>query len=424
MHSENNSIDDVRWLVSDEAKPLLAATQERLFAKGNEAVDTLKVLKGLRKKISTPRANLVLQQAQLRQKARKKFDLADQMFFTETSLQQSSGQLMASFKADRFSSFSSIADLCCGMGGDAIELRRSMNAGNLYAVDQDLELLIYCQANLDACPSSSAVSCHSTKADINQFDLGEVEAWHLDPDQRVEGRRLRRSLDHCSPNAEQIQALVEKNPNGCVKLSPACEIPADWFSENFCTVEYLGDARECKQLLICFGDLKQAESMSARIVRGSNVDSFSGDADVVESECQNIGEYLFEPHSTLLASKLVDDFAQQHQLERVKHGVGYLTGDQTVESPFVASFRVLESSTIDTKRIRSILNSKNYVITEVKKRGVDQAAYNACLSLLKKASRPSDLTEPGSGESNRNDVTLILTQMREGAVALFTERLN
>ncbi|HZN32933.1 MAG TPA: hypothetical protein VFB80_03910, partial [Pirellulaceae bacterium] len=76
------TLDDYQWLVSDAAQPWLTRLQPEL-----ERLATPAMLQRLRKDLSAERVHLVVEQVELRQRAREKFSLADRMFFTRKGLE-------------------------------------------------------------------------------------------------------------------------------------------------------------------------------------------------------------------------------------------------------------------------------------------------------------------------------------------------
>ena len=70
--------EDFYWLVSDEAKPILRQVQDAFL----DQVNAVRIAKSLRKKFSPNRSALIMEQAQLRIRARTKFKLANEMYFT------------------------------------------------------------------------------------------------------------------------------------------------------------------------------------------------------------------------------------------------------------------------------------------------------------------------------------------------------
>ena len=115
-----STADDFRWLVSDEAAPILIEVQDAIV----NQVNPLRIAKKLRKQISPERSALVMEQAKLRIRAKKKFSRPENMFFTGRGLEQSSGKLIAQYKAMRFAGLANVADICCGIGGDLIGLSK------------------------------------------------------------------------------------------------------------------------------------------------------------------------------------------------------------------------------------------------------------------------------------------------------------
>jgi len=95
---DQSLINEFRWLVDTEAAALLRLAQDDFLAH----TSPLKIAKNLRSSTSHIRAALVMEQAQLRIRARQKFPLADEMFFTKRGLEQSSGMNLSHFKAKQF----------------------------------------------------------------------------------------------------------------------------------------------------------------------------------------------------------------------------------------------------------------------------------------------------------------------------------
>src|SRR5438309_11652058 len=84
------AIDDYRWLVSDAANPWLTMAREESsnLNRTHAGSVLVKLTSQLRKDLTAERAHLVIEQTELRQRAREKFTLAEQMFFTRQGLEQ------------------------------------------------------------------------------------------------------------------------------------------------------------------------------------------------------------------------------------------------------------------------------------------------------------------------------------------------
>src|SRR5439155_23361170 len=103
----------------------------------------------LSKRHEPPTARAALATAILRRRAAVKFSRAPSMFFEREALEQSSGEAVARHRARRMvrAGVGRVADLCCGLGGDAIALAER---AEVVAVDLDPLRLRLCELNLHA----------------------------------------------------------------------------------------------------------------------------------------------------------------------------------------------------------------------------------------------------------------------------------
>jgi uncharacterized protein (DUF885 family) len=88
-------IADYKWLTGSEAAAYLAelaASAEPLHIS----------IERLRRGLSPVKAHLLLEQVELRRRAREKFTSADRMFFTRVGLEQATDEWVARYKAARF----------------------------------------------------------------------------------------------------------------------------------------------------------------------------------------------------------------------------------------------------------------------------------------------------------------------------------
>ena len=165
----------------------------------------------LRRHLSPQRTHLVAELVELRRRAAAKFSNADRMFFTRTAPEQATDEHVACYKATRIAqrcrsdsdgSMPSIADLCCGIGGDLLALTKQ---GTMIAVDRCPIATHFAAANVRAIVPSSDVQFHTI--DAIDMNLDDVDAWHIDPDRRATGRRIT-SLEFCQPDACRHGATI------------------------------------------------------------------------------------------------------------------------------------------------------------------------------------------------------------------------
>ena len=135
-----------------------------------------------------------MEQAQLRIRAREKFKRSDELFFTRKGYEQSSGELIARYKASRFSQTAPIIDVCCGIGGDLMELAalRAANGGaDVSGIDCSELATLLARRNLEVLGFDRAQVQAST---FQKHSFPPQCQVHADPDRRAVKRTVRGEL--------------------------------------------------------------------------------------------------------------------------------------------------------------------------------------------------------------------------------------
>ena len=351
------------WIFSLESQELQQKASQ-FFAAGNS---TLQVIKKLRAEAAPELVSQVIELHELRIRGQQKFTQAAHMYFTRQQLEQATSEVIARYKSRRFEECNSVADLCCGIGGDAIALAK---ISNLSIVDLDPLILQMAQQNVKAYEAR----CSPLLQPAEEFHVASIDSFHLDPDRRHEksGGKPTRSThtDYFSPTTEQIKKLAQSNPNFGVKLAPATQA---W--EGDFEIEFIGHQRECKQQMVWSGRLAHQVGVRATVLdnAGQKSESFSvphlTSRTVIASPPSKVKSYLFDPHASLLAAGLLPEFAESASLQILSSDSLYLTADQSMNSMLVSGFEVLEVLKPNMKSIESYLRSLNTGVLEVKQRG-------------------------------------------------------
>ncbi|MDA1051709.1 MAG: hypothetical protein O3C40_14665 [Planctomycetota bacterium] len=353
------TIHDYRWLVGELAQPYLDDAT-------SSAMSLVALTTRLRAALSHERTHLVLEQVELRERARAKFSQPEKMFFTRKLLEQSTDEQIARYKASHFPSGQPIADLCCGIGGDSLALVRR---GPCLAVDRDPVATLIVEANCRALEAGE-LSCEV--ADVRSLvERLDCAAWHIDPDRRVSAQRTSQAM-YSEPSPDVIQALRQHVAAGAIKLAPGAELPDDWNEIALLELEWIGSRRECRQQVVWLGNLaRHPGGRTATVIdRHEECHSFTGDAEL-EVDVAEPGRYLFVPDSTLLASRLAGALADQLQLRATSYGLSYYTADEYRESPLLDAFEIVELLNLDVKRLKRLLRERRVGTLEIKVRGVE-----------------------------------------------------
>jgi hypothetical protein len=269
---------------------------------------------------------------------------------------------LAGYKAARFPAGKTVADLCCGIGGDLIALARR---GAVVGIELDPLVAILASANL------RAIGCdgHVTVDDAATFDVRQCSGWHCDPDRRATGKRTTR-VEQFAPPLESLKALQRQQFAAAVKLAPATEAPRGWTEQ--AELEWLGSRGECRQQVAWFNGLARYPGRrAATIMEADEARTVVGDADQDLPVAASCGRYVFEPHAAVLAAKLTAALGREHALTAISPAVAYLSGDKQVQDAALAAFEVQDVLPFDRKRLKAYCRERGLGRLEVKKRGVD-----------------------------------------------------
>ncbi len=346
----------------------------------------------------------VLSQAKLRARARAKFgEFASRMLFTEAGLEQATRLKVAALHAGRFAraGIGHVADLGCGIGGDALALA----AIDLEVTAAEADEITAAIAAYNLTPFPKVRVLHARAEDVALGGIGG--AW-LDPARRTTSggttRRLSDAADY-SPGLDFAFGLSDRMAVG-VKLGPGTDravIPADaeaqWISVD-------GDVVE---LGVWFGSVaRPGIRRSALVIRGDGAAELTAAADSEDAPVGPLGDYLYEPDGAVIRARLIGDLARGNGAWMLSSGIAYLTADIAFDSPFARGFRVLERLPADERQLRQALTARGIGTLEIKKRGVDvdPAALRTRMKLR--------------GDQS---ATLVLTREEGRHVALLVERL-
>jgi hypothetical protein len=332
------------------------------------ADDVARVVTRLRKDGHSPDlVSAVVTQARLRTRARAKFaGFADRMLFTRAGLEQATRLPIAARHAARFrdAGLARVADLGCGIGGDALGL-----AGlglEVEAVDADDVTAAIAAYNL--APFGDAVSVRRGRAE--DADLTRTDAAWLDPARRTAGHAetSRTRPEDWSPSLDWVFEAAARHPVG-VKLGPALDrnlipddVEAQWVSADGSTLE----------LVLWSGALaRQGVRRAALVIRGDSAHELTAAADAVDEPARPLGAYLHEPDGAVIRARLIGEVARSLDAGMVDEHIAYLTSDAALTSPFVSSFRVREELPADVRALSKALRERGIGRLEIKKRGVD-----------------------------------------------------
>ncbi len=341
-------------------------------------------------------------QSRLRAAAAAKFGpFANGMLFTQDGLEQATRLAVAAHHAKRYldAGFTSVADLTCGLGADAMAFA-SMGLSVL-AFECDEATALLADHNLRHWDDARVVNADAM-ATLASGRI-DAEALFIDPARR-DGRGRRHDPHDYSPPLDDVLGLRASWPDMGIKLGPALphsavppEAEAQWVSMD-------GDVVE---LGVWMGRLARTHRHSALVLRGGESHLFEGEP--VQGDTGPLGAYLYEPDGAVIRSGLVGPLAETVGATLIDPQIAYLTCEVPLSTPFATGFKIVEALPYSEKQLASALTARGIGTLEIKKRGmdIDPAALRPRLKLKGAAS-----------------ATVILTRVDGARMAIIAERID
>jgi THUMP domain-like/RNA cap guanine-N2 methyltransferase len=362
-------------IVSAPESALLSRTgQELLRQLASETVSpdrALELARALRGHYPAELIATALTQQSLRASARSKFSLADAMLFTRAGLEQASSEVAARRSAERFRPFGTVADLCCGIGGNLAALAAMPGAAagkRVLAVDSDLASLEFARHNAAVYgPAPVAAVC----ADVRDLRFGQtaragpalpgVDAVFIDPARRSGGRRLPAGrseppLGWCLDLAGQVPAVGVKTAPGLNREL----IPDGW------EAEFVAVGRDLKQAMLWSPAMATASRRATVLPSGDTLVAGPGPAVQLAAP----GAYLLDPSPAVTRAGLVEELARQLGAWKIDPMIGFLSADRELQTPLARTLRVLESAPWNERAFARRLSALGIGAADIRRRGL------------------------------------------------------
>ncbi|MAY73441.1 MAG: hypothetical protein CMJ31_01720 [Phycisphaerae bacterium] len=328
----------------------------REAASRSDATD-VRAVERLRRQFDADLVPIALELADARTRARVKMPtIADDLIADVEGVQMASSTAVAAWKARRVDDVHAgrrLLDLCCGIGGDAIELARL--GAPVTAVDLDDTRAWMCEQN---------AAVESQCADVTDDNLvSPDDLVHIDPSRRTEGKGRRRGLDEMTPPADDVARLIKRSAGAVVKLAPGVD-PSEL---GLGDVEFVSEHGRLTQALLWTGDLARGETARATALPvGATV---TGEPNTLEVD-DRASEWIFTVDPALERARLTGVVAHAHGLVGLAHpGTGLLTSESRVDDPWLSPFPLIERLPWSERRVKSALRSLDAGEVVVKTRG-------------------------------------------------------
>ncbi|MDI9831737.1 methyltransferase domain-containing protein [Streptomyces sp. KAU_LT] len=350
----NDHLDAFTALLAPEGRALLDAVRD------TDPADELAVATRLRREHPAGLVSAALGQARLRQRAAAKFGAVDagRMYFTPNGVEQSTRASVAAYRAARMRELGigSVADLCCGIGGDAIALAR---AGiRVLAVDRDPVTVAAARANMAALGLADLVEVR--EADVTEVATDGFDAVFVDPARRGGRGRVFDPEAYSPPLSWAVEA-ARTAPHAALKVAPGIPheaVPGD------AEAEWISDGGDVKEAVLWFGTAPGA--VRATLLPGPRPLLGRG---LPDPAVRPVGRYLYEPDGAVIRAHLVAEVAESLDGGLVDATIAYITADELRPTPYAAAYEITDRLPFNVKRLKAMLRERGVGTLTVKKRG-------------------------------------------------------
>jgi SAM-dependent methyltransferase len=347
-------VNDLAPLLSPEGRALLEEVR------GTAPAEELAVATRLRREHPAELVSAALGQARLRQRAVAKFGAEDagRMFFTPNGVEQSTRASVAAYRARRFAELgvASVADLCCGIGGDAVAMAR---AGiRVLAVDRDPLTTAVARANAEALGLAELIEVR--EADVTEVDTSGFDSVFVDPARRG-GRGRVFDPEAYSPPLSWAVRAAGTAPHAALKVAPGIPheaVPAA------AEAEWISDGGDVKEAVLWFGTAPGA--VRATLLPGPRTLLSRG---LPDPAVRPVGRYLYEPDGAVVRSHLVAEVAEQLDGGLLDPTIAYVTSDTLRPNPYATAYEITDHLPFGVKKLKALLRERGVGVLTVKKRG-------------------------------------------------------
>lgn len=383
-----NDLDSFSALLSGEGRALLEEVRD------HDPAQELATATRLRRDHPAELVSAALGQARLRQRAVAKFGARDaaRMYFTPNGVEQATRTSVAAHRAERFRAMGvrSVADLCCGIGGDAIALAR---AGiSVLAVDRDPLTAEVARANADALGLADLIEVR--EADVTDVDTAPYDAVFVDPARRGGRGRSGRIFDpeaYSPPLSWAIDAAL-KAPRAALKIAPG--VPHEAVPPQ-AEAEWISHGGDVKEAVLWFGGAPPGEDgpsdavppgeggpadsappvMAAPVPGSVRATLLPGGASLwtpgpsPTPPVGPVGRFLYEPDGAVIRSHQVAEVVRDLDGRLIDETIAYITADELLPTPYATAYEITDALPFGVKKLKALLRQREVGILTVKKRG-------------------------------------------------------
>jgi len=358
---------DGEYLLSDDVVDHVERVIEEL--RSNQSVVTPALVDRVRTHIckgQADHARILIELATGTMRANRLSKRRHGWLFTNQMAEQSTHPDIAAYHAQAFTGCEHVLEICTGAALDTLALSRVASRVTSYEADP---LIHACSAGNLRRAGALNVTCLNVR--WTGRHAPEADGVWADPSRREQQQRKRSAAEYEPPLSSIPIALIVG-----VKVGPGDIVDAPGYAS-----EYIGFGRECRERILWKGRSEKTTMVvllndsgpwpgETRYAPGRQPGALRNGTGPWPGEA-----FIIEPHNALIASGLLTQFFEEHQMRPLDPRIGYGIADhEPPASPWYTSYKILhmEDGASERRMQERIYELGWGADTIIKKRGWDK----------------------------------------------------
>ena len=346
----------------------LSQSEVKIFIKEHENDDPADLVLKYAGDKSLP-ISLIADQIRARKKAKSKAPFLYQnpeiIFPKGASLEQSSSQATAQYKADLIQG-TSLTDLTGGFGIDTYFFAKKCKKVIHVEPNKDLSRLV--KHNFKILGIQNVGFKNESAENHLENETNSSDCYFIDPSRRGDQNQRVFHLEDCSPNLENLLPnLHRRTANILIKLSPFIDIRQALSQiPRVSEVHVLSVRNECKEVLFKSNpNFDQEPKYFAIDINQGDIFSFQFDqSEEVKPVSYGLPEcHLYEPNSSIMKAGGFNSVANKYALKKLHRNSHLYTSDELVSDFPGRKFRITKQVSLSRKKLQQSIPTNKVNIT-------------------------------------------------------------
>jgi 16S rRNA G966 N2-methylase RsmD len=281
---------------------------------------------------------------------------------SKLSIEQTSSEITASFKASKFKG-ENFLDLSGGFGVDSYFFSKRFRNCTYVEIQKELSEIV--KYNFEQMEVQNVTIVNQNAESFLKTQKNTFDIIYLDPARRDSENNKLVDITACEPNLIEIQPkLLEIGTKILVKYSPMLDIKKTIYQlKNIENIYIVAIKNEVKELLFEIGQTftKSPKIICQNIINESKIENFEFDFETEQmqnGELSIVQNYLYEPNAAILKGGGFKSIASHFGVLKIGVNSHLYTSTELIEDFYGRSFLIEKIGSFDKKEILQNIKNK------------------------------------------------------------------